>query len=45
VMAQNLDEIMVVEADGSFNRYKKVIESNTDLRKKVWDETVGIKGI
>jgi len=25
VMAQNLDEIMVVEADGSFNRYKKVI--------------------
>ena len=26
VMAQNLDEIMVVEADGSFNRYKKVTE-------------------
>lgn len=26
VMAQNLDEIMVVEADGSFNRYKKVNE-------------------
>ena len=24
VMAQNLNEIMVVEADGSFNRYKKV---------------------
>jgi len=24
VMAQNLDEIMVVEVDGSFNRYKKV---------------------
>ena len=26
VMAENLDEIMVVEADGSFNRYKKVAE-------------------
>ena len=26
VMAQNLDEIMVVEADGSYNRYKKVNE-------------------
>ena len=26
VMAENLDEIMVVEADGSFNRYKKVTE-------------------
>ena len=26
VMAQNLDEIMVVEADGSCNRYKKVVE-------------------
>ena len=28
VMAQNLDEIMVVEADGSFNRYKKVNEND-----------------
>jgi hypothetical protein len=28
VMAQNLDEIMVVEADGSFNRYKKVNEDD-----------------
>ena len=28
VMAQNLDEIMVVEADGSFNRYKKVYEDD-----------------
>lgn len=24
VMAQNLDEVMIVEADGSYNRYKKV---------------------
>jgi predicted amino acid-binding ACT domain protein len=45
IMAQNLGEIMVVEADGAFKPYNKVIESNTDLRKKVWDETVGIKGI
>jgi hypothetical protein len=47
VLAQSkdLDEVMVIEADGMYNRYKKVIESNTDLRKKVWDETVGIKGI
>jgi hypothetical protein len=28
VMAENLDEIMVVEADGSFNRYKKVNEDD-----------------
>ena len=26
VMAQNLGEIMVVEADGSYNRYKKVTD-------------------
>ena len=26
VMAQNLDEVMIVEADGSYNRYKKVID-------------------
>lgn len=43
--SKDLDEVLVIEADGSYNRYKKVIESNTDLRKKVWDETVGIKGI
>ena len=24
VMAHNLDEVMIVEADGSYNRYKKV---------------------
>jgi len=26
VMAQNLDEVMIVEADGTYNRYKKVVE-------------------
>jgi hypothetical protein len=26
VMAQNLDEVMIVEADGSYNRYKKVTD-------------------
>lgn len=28
VMAQNLDEVMIVEADGSYNRYKKVNEDD-----------------
>jgi DNA-directed RNA polymerase subunit N (RpoN/RPB10) len=28
IMAQNLGEIMVVEADGAFNRYKKVNEDD-----------------
>jgi hypothetical protein len=28
IMAQNLGEIMVVEADGSYNRYKKVNEDD-----------------
>ena len=28
IMAKNLGEIMVVEADGSFNRYKKVNEDD-----------------